>query len=199
MPGHVHHARDNSYIFVGSKRGAPLSNTAMLELMRTLRPDYVPRGSRSTFGDWAASAPSSRAKPEAALRLSLAFPRKRGLRLHKWDKQRDKARRLAHHGEPARLCALARAAPTFANTQPVFRGPHFANAAWLGHQHIFYTDGKIAHALARRVKNGVGDSGRHADEGDFAEALNAERIDVRVLLVDEVRLELRDIKITGTR
>ena len=54
MPGHVHHARDDSYIFVGSKRGAPLSNTAMLELMRTLRPDYVPRGFRSTFGDWAA-------------------------------------------------------------------------------------------------------------------------------------------------
>ena len=26
----------------------------MLELMRTLRPDYVPRGFRSTFGDWAA-------------------------------------------------------------------------------------------------------------------------------------------------
>ena len=30
---------------------------------------------------------------------------------HEWDRQWDKARRLAHHGEPARLCALARAAP----------------------------------------------------------------------------------------
>jgi hypothetical protein len=32
-------------------------------------------------------------------------------RLHKWDRDWDKAMRLAYHGEPARLCALARAAP----------------------------------------------------------------------------------------
>jgi hypothetical protein len=33
------------------------------------------------------------------------------LRLHKRDRVWDKAVRLAYHGEPARLCALARAAP----------------------------------------------------------------------------------------
>ena len=52
-------------------------------------------------------------------------------------------------------------------------------------------DGKIAHALAGRVEDGVGDRRCDADERDFAEALDAKRIDVRVLLLDEMRLELR--------
>jgi integrase len=45
---------DTPYLFAGRARGAPLSNMAMLELMRELRPGYVPHGLRSTFRDWAA-------------------------------------------------------------------------------------------------------------------------------------------------
>jgi len=45
---------DNPYLFAGRARGAPLSNMAMLETMRDLRPGYVPHGLRSTFRDWAA-------------------------------------------------------------------------------------------------------------------------------------------------
>jgi integrase len=45
---------DGDFVFIGARRGAPLSNMAMLELMRGMRPGYVPHGFRSTFRDWAA-------------------------------------------------------------------------------------------------------------------------------------------------
>lgn len=45
---------DNDYIFIGGRKGASLSNMAMLELMKGIRPGYVPHGFRSTFRDWAA-------------------------------------------------------------------------------------------------------------------------------------------------
>ena len=44
----------NPHLFIGGKKGAPLSNMAMLELMKGMRPGYVPHGFRSTFRDWAA-------------------------------------------------------------------------------------------------------------------------------------------------
>jgi integrase len=44
----------NPYVFPGAIQGKPLSNMALLELMRDLAPDYVPHGFRSTFRDWAA-------------------------------------------------------------------------------------------------------------------------------------------------
>jgi integrase len=42
---------DNCFVF-GS--GGALSNMAMLELMKGMRPECVPHGFRSTFRDWAA-------------------------------------------------------------------------------------------------------------------------------------------------
>jgi integrase len=44
----------NDFVFIGGRHGNGLSNMAMLELMRDLRPDYVPHGFRSTFKDWCA-------------------------------------------------------------------------------------------------------------------------------------------------
>ncbi len=44
----------NPYLFVGARQGAPLSNMAMLELMRGMRNGFVPHGFRSTFRDWCA-------------------------------------------------------------------------------------------------------------------------------------------------
>ena len=44
----------NNAIFIGGKKGAPLSNMAMLELLKGMRPGYVPHGFRSSFRDWAA-------------------------------------------------------------------------------------------------------------------------------------------------
>jgi integrase len=46
--------RGNQFIFIGASAGKPLSNMAMLELLRGMRPGYVPHGFRSTFRDWAA-------------------------------------------------------------------------------------------------------------------------------------------------
>jgi integrase len=44
----------NDFVFLGGKAGKPLSNMAMLELMKGMRPEYVPHGFRSTFRDWCA-------------------------------------------------------------------------------------------------------------------------------------------------
>jgi len=42
----------NPHVFIGAKSGQPLSNMAMLELMRGMRQGYVPHGFRSSFKDW---------------------------------------------------------------------------------------------------------------------------------------------------
>jgi integrase len=44
----------NSNVFIGGKAGKALSNMACLELLRGMRPDYVPHGFRATFRTWAA-------------------------------------------------------------------------------------------------------------------------------------------------
>jgi len=41
------------YVFPGARPGKSLSNMALLELMRGLRPGFVPHGCRSSFKDWA--------------------------------------------------------------------------------------------------------------------------------------------------
>jgi integrase len=48
--------REGEFVFIGGRAGRPLSNMAMLELIRGMRPGagYVPHGFRSTFRDWAA-------------------------------------------------------------------------------------------------------------------------------------------------
>jgi integrase len=46
--------REGEFLFPGARKGEPISNMAMLELMRGMRPGFVPHGCRSTFRDWAA-------------------------------------------------------------------------------------------------------------------------------------------------
>jgi integrase len=46
------------YVFPGWKRGEPLSDMAMLECLRGLRPGYTVHGFRSSFRDWAAEQTS---------------------------------------------------------------------------------------------------------------------------------------------
>lgn len=43
----------SDFVFIGSRAMKPLSNMAMLELLRDLRPGYTVHGFRSTFRDWA--------------------------------------------------------------------------------------------------------------------------------------------------
>jgi len=45
--------RTSEYIFPGARPGEPLSNMSMLQVMREIRPGYVPHGLRSSFKDWA--------------------------------------------------------------------------------------------------------------------------------------------------
>ena len=44
----------NPHVFIGDKPGKHLSNMAMLELIREMRPGFVPHGFRSSFKDWCA-------------------------------------------------------------------------------------------------------------------------------------------------
>jgi integrase len=47
---------DNPYVFPGARKNRPLSNMAMLELLRGMRPGLTVHGFRSAFRDWAAEA-----------------------------------------------------------------------------------------------------------------------------------------------
>jgi len=46
--------REGDFVFPGAREGVPISNMAMLELLRGMRPDITVHGFRSTFRDWAA-------------------------------------------------------------------------------------------------------------------------------------------------
>src|SRR5262249_5509758 len=49
---------DSPFVFIGGRKGEPLSNMAMLELLRGMRPGLTVHGFRSTFRDWAAETTS---------------------------------------------------------------------------------------------------------------------------------------------
>lgn len=51
--------KDDKWVFPGRKEGKPLSNMAMLKIMRDMgKGHYVPHGFRSTFRDWASERTS---------------------------------------------------------------------------------------------------------------------------------------------
>jgi integrase len=83
---------DNPYLFAGRSPAAPLSNMAMLELMKDMCPGFVPHGLRSTFRDWAgettnfprevceaALAHAKKDKAEAAYARGTLFNKRREL------------------------------------------------------------------------------------------------------------------------
>jgi integrase len=61
--------RDGAFAFVGARVGKPLSNMALLELMRGMRAGFVPHGFRSSFRDWAAE---KTAYPAEVVEMALA-------------------------------------------------------------------------------------------------------------------------------
>ena len=61
--------REGEFVFIGGKAGKPLSNMALLELMRGMKPGFVPHGFRSTFRDWAAE---TTAYPSEVVEMALA-------------------------------------------------------------------------------------------------------------------------------
>jgi integrase len=81
----------SEFVFIGGKAGKPLSNMAMLELLRGMKPGagYVPHGFRSAFRDWvsertayprevaeAALAHAIESKVEAAYRRGDLFEKR---------------------------------------------------------------------------------------------------------------------------
>src|SRR4029079_14456486 len=46
--------KGSEWMFPGGRKGKPLSNMAMLELLRDMAPGLTVHGFRSTFRDWAA-------------------------------------------------------------------------------------------------------------------------------------------------
>jgi len=83
---------DSEFVFMGGRAGKPLSNMALLELMRGMKPGFVPHGFRSTFRDWAAErtaypgevvemalAHAIESKVEAASRRGDLFEKRRRL------------------------------------------------------------------------------------------------------------------------
>ncbi|UCI30516.1 tyrosine-type recombinase/integrase [Mesorhizobium sp. B4-1-4] len=48
----LHRIEDNPYVFPGAKRNQPLSNMAMLEMLRGMRDGLTVHGFRSAFRDW---------------------------------------------------------------------------------------------------------------------------------------------------
>jgi integrase len=61
--------RDGDYVFPGARKDRPLSNMAMLELVRGMRRGATVHGFRSTFRDWAAE---TTAYPNEMLEIALA-------------------------------------------------------------------------------------------------------------------------------
>jgi integrase len=65
--------KGNDFVFPGVQAGKPLSNMAMLELLRGLRPGITVHGFRSTFRDWVAERTSyANIVAEAALAHVIA-------------------------------------------------------------------------------------------------------------------------------
>lgn len=87
---------ENPYVFPGMKRGKPLSDMSMLEMLRGMREGFTVHGFRSTFQDWAedttmhpdvitdmALAHTIKNKTKRAYRRGNAFDRRRDL-MQQW-------------------------------------------------------------------------------------------------------------------
>lgn len=98
--------REGEFVFVGAKAGKALSNMAMLELMKGMRPGFVPHGFRSTFRDWAAE---TTAYPNEVVEMALAHAIESKVEAaYRRGDLFEKRRRLM--ADWARYCAATRAA-----------------------------------------------------------------------------------------
>lgn len=96
--------RLNDYVFPGGKRGKPLSNMALLMLLRGLQPGITVHGFRSTFKDWASETTSF---PDHISEMVLAHAsadkvRAAYARSDLFRKRRELMDEWAKHCEPAR-------------------------------------------------------------------------------------------------
>ena len=108
----------NAFVFPGIKRGEPLSDMAMLMLLRSIRPGVTVHGFRSSFRDWAAEltafprevaevalAHKTRSALEAAYQRGDLFDKRREL-MNAWAAIASRHRsekRVAHIAKASRL------------------------------------------------------------------------------------------------
>src|SRR5260221_1921042 len=64
-------------------------------------------------------------------------------------------------------------------------------------QELVERDGQVADADARCVIDGIGNRGSRTDNPQFTNALRAQRIDMRVLLVDPSHVDRADVGVAG--
>jgi integrase len=93
----MNETRESDFVFAGGKKGMPLSNMAMLAVLKRMgRDDVTAHGFRSTFRDWAAECTDFRSevvemalahtienKVEAAYRRGDLFQKRREL-MEEW-------------------------------------------------------------------------------------------------------------------
>ncbi|HYP63545.1 MAG TPA: hypothetical protein VEQ16_06640, partial [Acidocella sp.] len=102
------HEHGNPFLFPGGKAAAPLSQMAMLQLLRGMRPGLSVHGFRSTFRDWCAERANY---PSEVAEMALAHTVSDKVEAaYRRGDLKDKRRRLM--AEWARYCAQ----------QPVARG-----------------------------------------------------------------------------
>jgi integrase len=97
----------SEYVFPGGKLGKPLSNMALLMLLRDLHPGFTVHGFRSTFKDWAGEATSF---PDHLSEMALAHVsadkvRAAYARSDLFQKRRELMEAWALHCEPPSLAA----------------------------------------------------------------------------------------------
>ena len=106
----------NPHVFIGGKKGKPLSNMAMLQLIKGMRPGYVPHGFRATFRTWCEELTSY---PHIVAELSLGHTQSDALmRAYQRGDLFDKRRRLIV--DWAKFCASP-AAKEGSNVTPMRR------------------------------------------------------------------------------
>lgn len=107
--------KNNPHIFAGGKTGRPLSNMALLELLKDMRPGLTVHGFRSTFRDWGSELTSY---PNTVLEMALAHAVSDKVEAaYRRGDLFEKRRRLM--ADWAKFCATPRAAKQTDNVTPL--------------------------------------------------------------------------------
>lgn len=107
----------NPHVFIGGRKGRSLSNMAMLELMKGMRPGYVPHGFRATFRTWTAERTNY---PHIVCELALGHTQSDALmRAYQRGDLFQKRRRLML--DWAKFCASPAAKEAGSNVTPMRR------------------------------------------------------------------------------
>jgi len=69
----------------------------------------------------------------------------------------------------------------------------------VGSHELVERDGKVADSFSGGVEDGVGDRGGHADDDEFAQSLDADRVGLLIRGRKERRVQFGDVGVDRTR